>query len=549
MTNNDAQEVIIENFKPTQEFSSLTASYASTFGQQTLQMAYSLRLIEQHLHEAAHPHVQHQLIQAFLETVSTRDPLAFHFDIARHTLSTIDPSALNNDQAIDLLAREFLKACHTLLKLIKLPPCIADYIQSCETISQELTGHTSCIRIAIFPNANPTFEEQFFSDGLSLWDAAFCTLLKSFGVRGRKEAPKLAKRRKTQKDLSFWFCTPNISEKTQFYHSKAFLGIAAILWEDGVKGRIHFQEHQVAALSTNVHSHAMKMLHPSTCINQEDKTVQLIVDSEVFALVDIPIVPANLFPAVLKGLPKLNSVYGHRLFRYEVQEPFRKKNSGDADYRVIKLDGGKSELAEILGFKGKKAGTVLGEILYAQAFLEFKHKDSSGNMIQLTRYISPTTKREEGLLITVGTMLLPYRIFEEGGLLIPLLKEPPLIGPNQYQAALYSLQMDVMAEMSKYSIDLFTQGAIHISPDRWNALCTKNEIPQLFGQQVLSRWIQDGDDEGKFLKIVEKDHYTLGYEYRKELAFLIEQGKRRKQASIAGTISSRVKRHGTRAKK
>ena len=144
-------------------------------------------------------------------------------------------------------------------------------------------------------------------------------------------------------------------------------------------------------------------------------------------------------------------------------------------------------------------------------------------------------------------MLLPYHTFEayengECGLLIPLLKDPPLIGANRYHANLYCLQMDVIAEFSKYSKELYTSGYIKISKDRWNELCSKNAIPLQLAWQIHDRWTSDGDDGAKFLEAAGRDQFTLARAYVKELAFLKEQGKIRIQASAAGKTSHERKK-------
>ncbi len=120
--------------------------------------------------------------------------------------------------------------------------------------------------------------------------------------------------------------------------------------------------------------------------------IQIIRQENLIGKIDIPTVPAHLMSQIFKGVSKLNSVYGHRVFRFEVQEPFRQMVAGNTDYRVIKLDEGYTELAQRLNLKGKKAITILKEILYAQAYLEFCSQNFSGNLIQLTKYLSPLLK-------------------------------------------------------------------------------------------------------------------------------------------------------------
>lgn len=159
---------------------------------------------------------------------------------------------------------------------------------------------------------------------------------------------------------------PYLISEIHYFHSPAFLGLAAVLWEDIVEKRVLFAHKNVSSLTTNVHIPLRKVLSPKTelLVSEQHKQYQLINGTELAAMIEVPAVPAHLLHLVLRGAPKLHSLYGHRIFRYEVQEPFRKMVAGDSDYRVIKLESGQSELAEILGFKGKKAITLVGEILY-----------------------------------------------------------------------------------------------------------------------------------------------------------------------------------------
>jgi hypothetical protein len=217
--------------------------------------------------------------------------------------------------------------------------------------------------------------------------------------------------------------------------------------------------------------------------------------------------------------------------------------SGNTDYRVIRLDGGFTELAQRLNLKGKKAITTLKEILYAQAHLEFCCQNFSGNFIQLTKYRAPHTNKDTGLLITIGTLLLPYQTFADGrkdqcSLLIPLVHDPPLVGSNQYHAGQYALQMDIMAELSRNSIEVSNQGCVKISNERWHELAQQSGLTPSIASLIHNRWTQDGDDAPLFLEEVSANHYTLGKAYSKELQFLKSQGRMRLRRSHAGKRSA-----------
>lgn len=536
---------------------STTNIQISPFSEQALAIACRFSLLEASLKTATKPHMFFQLLKNFLETIQSQDPNKFHYDIARRALSHLDKEALKNELALDMLARELMKACQTLDEYLKAPAAFAKLIKREQDTSKGLSN--PYITIVKLPEALIGLEEQFFTTtNLSIWDSSYVKLIASIGSTGKEQAALQAKKFQDSSDKwdsLFWFKKQGVDEEGQFFLSPAFLGLAAILWKDVVEKRVKFSDKNVPSLSTNIHLPIKKVLSPKTrlLIAENTKQYQLINGSDLVCMIDVPVIPSHILHIALRGFPKLHSLYGHKLFRYEVQEPFRKMTSGNSDYRVIRLDGGQSELADILQCKGKKAVTVLGEILYAQSYLHFKHKGISGNLIQLTKYKSPVTHRDEGLEITVGTMLLPYQTFEaykngDCGLLIPLLRDPPLVGANLFHASLYSLQMDVMAEFSKQSTELYKTGSITISKNSWNELCCNNAIPSVLGEQVLDRWTQDGNDGAKFLEIVQAERYTLASEYAKELAFLKEQGQRRIQASLAGKISTQTKKQVAKRK-
>lgn len=141
-------------------------------------------------------------------------------------------------------------------------------------------------------------------------------------------------------------------------------------------------------------------------------------------------------------------------------------------------------------------------------------------------------------MITVGTPLLPYRTFEDGGLLIPLLQDPPLVNPNQSHAGQYLLQMEVMSELSKQSIALEKDGCAYIPQKLWEELAQLCGINLEVLSKIQDRWTHDGNDGAKFLERIDPDYYTLGNEHRKPLNFLKEQGKLRLKQSERGRASA-----------
>lgn len=382
----------------------------------------------------------------------------------------------------------------------------------------------------------PTLEPVLY-----IWDDVYLKLLSGLGKTGKNEAkqilPKL-KKLNEEYSFAFWFLDQN-----EIFHSPAFLILAAVLWKDRIKKWVTFEAANVPAVTTGCYNPLRKLFSPQMHAVSTSNQVQFMHNDNLLGKIDIPTIPIHLMPQIFRGVSRLNSVYGHRVFRFEVQEPFRQMIAGNSDYRVIKLDGGFTELAQRLNLKGKKAITILKEILYAQVHLEFCCQNFSGNFIQLTKYMAPHIRKEIGLLITVGTLLLPYHTFADSqkgqnSLFIPLVQEPPLIGANQYHASQYTFQMDIMAELSRNSVELAQQGCIKITPERWQELAQQAGLNIPISKLIHDRWTQDGDDAPMFLEQVAKHHYTLGKSFDKELQFLIAQGKIRIKRSFAGQKSA-----------
>lgn len=524
-----------------------TEEYQAIFGDQALDMLYRLKIIEKFIDNKNKPHLFYQVLKNFLFTISSQDPTKFHYEIVRKSLAENDEKALNNTHAIDLLARALVETCNKFNKRLKLPNALDKLINDCRKIDPNRNETLSYyLDFVDFPEANEDFEKQFFEkNGLSIWDNIYFKILKSIGPEGRKRSKEFIEKINKKNDgwdQQFWF--KNSASGEPFFHSPALIILASILWEDDVKKRINFSNQNVPALTTSVQTPISKMLSPKNKVIKRDNDIQLFHEDSLIGVVQIPTIPENFFPTVFNGMEKLNSVTGHRLMRHLVLTAFDQMVEGHSDYRVLNLDRGAKEIVDRLGLSAHNAITVVKEIVHAMAYFEFRDLQISGNLIQLTKYKSPITgRKDEGYLITIGTPLLPYKTFDaykngDCGLLIPLLKDPPLVNPNQYHAAQYLLQMNIMGEFSKQSIQLVTDGVIQITENQWKKSAQLCGLTSEILPKIQDRWTQDGNNGAKFLERVEDDFYTLGYEYEKELEFLKRQGKLRINQSNRGKASN-----------
>lgn len=493
-------------------------------------------------------HVIFQLIKGFISVLATTDPTRVHYDIVRATLKRIDEGLLNNTMLIDLMARSLVEHCHKLNLSIKTPSAFKSLLEKApqkkENFSPESGRVAPYLKITKV-QSSPKLEEQFEKNGIFLWDHAFLIILKRTGKNGTSAAEEYKesfKRRLEQfksegkSPLHFWFNTESPTPENPFHISPALKILTNCIYEDIIRKRIEFRERNEPAFTTSVQQSITKMLSPKNQVIEKEKSIQLFHQESLLGSIQVPTISQKIVASVFNGVKKLNTVTGHRVMRYFPQSAFDQMINGEADYRVLKLDRGATDIAERLGLRiNSKAVSNVKEIIHAMAYFEFLGPELTGNLIQLSKYKSPITGRQdEGYLITVGTPLLPYRTFEDGGLLIPLLKDPPLVNPNQFHAAQYLLQMLLMEEFSKQSVRLAQEGVVLITPEQWKQSGQLCGLTEEVLKKVKERWLKDGDDGAKFLEKVDGDFYTLGQEHAKVSSFLVEQGKLRLRQSCRG---------------
>lgn len=142
--------------------SQLLEGINSTFGELTLDFAHKLRLIEMNLKEVEKPHIFFQLLKNFFQVVTGTDPNKFHFDVARKALEAIQDDSSLNDAAIDMLARELLKACNELNQKFTLPPKLMSLLKDCNCLLKNNTAKEGLLPFAFCP-INDAFVCFFFN--------------------------------------------------------------------------------------------------------------------------------------------------------------------------------------------------------------------------------------------------------------------------------------------------------------------------------------------------------------------------------------------------
>lgn len=487
------------------------------------------------------PHVLFQLIKGFIAALCTVDPTKVHYDIVRHTIKHTDEKLLRDASLIDMMARELIKFCKTLNAKLQAPNQLHDLLKNNGPLEEvfELNSGRVPPKLKVFSfDTSLELEKAFEQDSMFIWDKAFLKTLKSTGEEGEKFSEKLTDNCKEhlqlfhaqqRSPLSFWFNTSSSPEKP-FHLSPALQILACHIFEDIVKKSITFRDKYPAALVKGIRD-SVNLIHRGRVEKTDDK-IQMYNEGALIGNLSIAAIDQNLFANVFRGVDKFRTVTGHRLLRYLPQRAHNQKANGAELYNILTFPGGYSQLAEELNLKGKRVTSDLKDLLHGLAYFKWNMPHFSGNFIVLGHYKTSMARNQHlGLQITLGPELCPYYACKQRELLIPILKDPQLVKPTQYYAHQYLLQNEVMAEFSNQSIRLAESNIIEISDLMWYQKGSSCGLPNRVIDTIKDCWTQDNDNSPRFLEKVDKNIYTLGPAYHKELFFLKEQGELRKKRS------------------
>jgi hypothetical protein len=402
--------------------------------------------------ESRGAHVIFQLIRGLLSAFITENPNHMHFAVIKAAMEELNTEWHSDTSIRDMAARELINYCKKIKTKLIAPTPVRDALDSIKKACDEeaiINGYDEKPLLEVYrlPEQLNDLDNLFEKNRMFIWDDVFLNTLKLTGKCGRESAKEglLSCQNRlrnaqngTQDPFKFWFDP----EYLHLSHALKILAKAVIL--DIVKKRIQFKQENVPALTTNIHAPIKRLLSPHNEVIENNDNIQIFNNEALVGNVLIPAIPQQIMSTVFSGIKKLNTVAGHRITRFLVLNAYDRKIEGQCDFRVIKLERGATELAERLGLNSNKAVTNIKEIIHAMAYFEFRSHYLTGNLIQLSKYKSSITHRQEAYEITIGTPLLPYQTFEDGGLLIPLLQDPPLVNPNLSHAGQYLLQMEVM---------------------------------------------------------------------------------------------------------
>lgn len=335
-----------------------------------------------------------------------------------------------------------------------------------------------------------------------------------------------------------------------FFHKM----LAGIIWNDWVKKRIELLIKKPPALPLMTLEFVKKPMRKGTKFDQKKG---LILDQNGAPIAKVgrtnPLqVPSVELETVQKILAKgnakeLSTINSHRLFRWEVATVTNQLIEGNPDMRAIRVEGGFSELAILIGAgAGRKAAEQVREIVIWQANTILDMPNEQGNMISY--HLRTGGYKTKGLLtIILGEMMLPHYVFQllgverkkvEGRQLVPIVDLPPLVGRPADHGPQANFQMELMVAFRKRAVEFVQDGCIFLPESELKILADESGLPRKILRKVMDRWVQDGTDGPSFLTVMDKDRYSLGKSYSIAQEFIISAGKKSIEKSKAAKRSN-----------
>ena len=484
------------------------------------------------------PHVIFQYILGFVSVLVTEDPTKVHRDIIRATLNQINPELLNDKSIEDMMARALIEQCRKLKLKLKAPKYFQEPLNNTKKNNAEYTvesGQVTSDLNIIELDVPVELEEAFEKDGMFIWDKALLDALKSTGKCGKNSAIECEEpfrnrlklfKLEEKSPLTFWFNVDGPTPEKPFHISPALQLLTTCIYDDIVKKTISFRDKYPPVLANTIHN-SVNIIHRGEIIITDDQ-IQIFNDGSLVGSRPIATIDQKVLTHVFRGVAKYRTVTGHRLLRFLPQKAINQLVNGIDSFHVLEYSGGFAQIAEELGLKGKKANSDIKDLLYGLAFIEWNFPDFTANLLTLSQYKSEVTRNQnKGVKIGLGPELSPYYASKHKELLTPIAKDPQLVGPPRYYSHQYSLQNEIMAEFSNQSVRLVDDGIIIMEDNVWEL----GGLPTKIRERVKECWVQDTDEGERFLEKIDKNSYTLGPSYHKELKFLKDQGEYRKQRS------------------
>lgn len=453
-------------------------------------------------------------------------PLPFHQHISSAILK--DKYNIDDVRAVDILARSLLEHC-------------------CEMINFEAFQHKAFNKSLIsISDLNDHLKHE--KEQMLQIDMDFVSYLKKIGTKGTKLATEV---QKNSTELFELYEKENYSNslRRQLWGlwvpdntpiNGALFLLTQALWEDrcgkiwnrGITGTPSLVKPIIDRLM-------IPLLSPKGSKKFIEQEGYIICTHEGRPILTAPAVDANAISAFQKGVKELGTLTGHKMLRWQVNSGFERWANCEEDPRLIKIDGGYSKIAELIGCRSTLDIAKVKTILHAQAFGGFIFKDGShGNMITINITEKYRNQEPSKINIVLGEMLLPSYVCQfqrSERRLIPIGDLPPLHGSGNSHAAQAQLQLLIFSEFSDQSVRLAQKGSIVITIERWKQLASQAGLDPEKVNLVIDHWCE----RDLFNCFLEKqgDEFRLASYYERAHKFLENQGENRIYNSKLGKRS------------
>ena len=239
------------------------------------------------------------------------------------------------------------------------------------------------------------------------------------------------------------------------------------------------------------------------------------------------------------------SLAAHRLLRWlvaKVREQEHRAPTGE--FRKIVVSGGLTGLAQVLGMKGAKVATVLGDVLDAMQAVEVRLPDGVRAALLSWTLTLPGRGKPGRVKIVVADPLLPTyesslkthgQAQREARRLIPMPSIlPPLGGHRGSHGAQAALQILVLEELRRQARALVKHNCVEITPDRWLELAEKAGVSGDALPAVIEAWVVGTQNAGPFLmRPLEgrQDVYALAPAFEAESELIKTSGERERRGA------------------
>lgn len=399
-----------------------------------------------------------------------------------------------------------------------------------------------------------TIEEKLsgIERGTAEADTALATIIEGYGKKAHETAKALREEKSDEERRNLWDT-----------HARPHRPLAWALWQCRVRVRLEREESRIdtAGLVFPVLNSLTAAAHRGAQMNLLEGATEIIDKNRrrVGALREAQRLneAAPHLDARHVSLASLGKLSTQRVIRWALWEGYRRKWIDDEpEPSRIFVTGGYSELARLVGMKGKKAAE---EVRDATATLDALYLDGplgEGRVFSCFRHTDPTHKGQQSVLeITLHGPFTPDYIVRKLGKhrstnkwLIPVPMPqllPPLVGRPNEHAAQAILQVLALREFRANAAEFVEEGNVEILESRWRELAEEAGLPRRILPDVLKAY-PVGDDEGRppFLERPHEWRFTLTEPYHAEKRSILNAGQSKLSGRESGLISAAKRRNG-----